>query len=161
MNRSIQRSSPPLSWKPIEKGKIYCSPGCGRGCTRAEYHTALREARALQRQCGRGWTIRVWENLGWHWELIHHSGVLSLKREHAVLGPDRFTCYAGTQLPGIDYMAHGPTPRSALRGVLPLIQTDFDKLQKMLFNANGTLIHLERRTRRDTPRPTRRTTRTQ
>jgi hypothetical protein len=29
-------------WAPIRRGKIYCSPGCGRGCTVAEHDEAVR-----------------------------------------------------------------------------------------------------------------------
>lgn len=55
----------------MRNGKNYCSPGCGRGCTYKEYGAATRKAKELQRIMGSGWAIRVWENLGWHYELTH------------------------------------------------------------------------------------------
>lgn len=56
----------PLSWTPRRRGKIYCAPACGRGCTRAMYDRAHREATKLAKALGPGWKIRVWENLGWY-----------------------------------------------------------------------------------------------
>jgi len=57
-----------LSWKPRVRGDVYCSPACGRGCTRAEYQHADKMADKLVIQLGVGWRARVWENLGWHYE---------------------------------------------------------------------------------------------
>lgn len=57
-----------LSWNPLSRrGGIYCSPACGRGCTRAEFDRATRAADALARKLGGGFRPRVWENLGWHY----------------------------------------------------------------------------------------------
>lgn len=55
-----------LSWTPRRRGKLYCAPACGRGCTRAMYERAKREATTLVKVLGPGWKIRVWENLGWY-----------------------------------------------------------------------------------------------
>ncbi len=56
-------------WTPVRSGRIYCSPACGGRCTFAAFTAAHREADKLVKVLGRGWTSRVWENLGWHWEL--------------------------------------------------------------------------------------------
>lgn len=59
-----------MNWTPVRRGKTFCSSACGRGCTLAEYLKAHREAAAtLERMKTKGWQVRVWENLGWHWEL--------------------------------------------------------------------------------------------
>lgn len=59
----------PLSWEPLHKGPLYCSPACGGGCTWTAFRRAKREAAALCKELGPGWEPRVYENLGWHWEV--------------------------------------------------------------------------------------------
>lgn len=59
------------SWSPRNLlGGVYCSPACGGGCTKAAYNTAVRNSNALAEQMGEGWEPVVWENLGWHYEVI-------------------------------------------------------------------------------------------
>lgn len=68
-----------LSWKPVRRGRIYCAPACGGRCTHADCLAAHREAKALvARMKSRGWKIRVWENIGWHWCIYHGEGHLSI-----------------------------------------------------------------------------------
>lgn len=55
-----------LSWKPVLKGKRFCSPACGGGCKRSEYDDALKAATLLAKKMGKKWKAKVWENLGWH-----------------------------------------------------------------------------------------------
>lgn len=57
-----------LSWTPRRKGKIYCSPACGHGCSWAQHETAVAAASELAEQLGDGWEPRVWENMGWCYE---------------------------------------------------------------------------------------------
>lgn len=52
-------------WKPQLRGDIYCSPACGRGCTKAEYDRAVKRADKLAKKLGPGWKPEVFENLGW------------------------------------------------------------------------------------------------
>lgn len=59
-----------LSWKPIRRGAIYCSPGCGGGCQWAEYQNVKRIAEKTAKELGRGWKVEVWENLGWHCQVL-------------------------------------------------------------------------------------------
>ncbi len=47
----------------------YCGSRCGRGCTLNEFDKAMDAARDTQAQMGGAWVGRVWENLGWHWEV--------------------------------------------------------------------------------------------
>lgn len=57
-------------WTPRAlPGGFYCSPRCGCRCTRAEHDKAQKDAATLAAQLGDGWTPRVWENTGWHWEV--------------------------------------------------------------------------------------------
>lgn len=57
-----------LSHHPVLKGKKYCAPFCGRGCTKAEYDAAVKlgEKTLKMLKDPKGWEIDVWENLGWH-----------------------------------------------------------------------------------------------
>lgn len=66
-----------LSWTPVLKGRKFCSPACGRGCTKAEHDKATRDAAALCKLLGPGWQPHVWENLGWHYAAITADGTES------------------------------------------------------------------------------------
>lgn len=67
-------STTALSWKPILRGKTYCSSACGSRCTKEAFDEATRLAGELCRLLGKGWTPRVHENLGWHASVIDASG---------------------------------------------------------------------------------------
>lgn len=68
-------------WAPVLKEDgTYCSPGCGRGCTKKEYDRACKDADNLVKLIKKGisgaWRAKVWENLGWHYSV--QCGLLSL-----------------------------------------------------------------------------------
>jgi|GEM_PF-6727060 hypothetical protein len=71
-------------WTPIRKGEIYCSPACGGDCTHAEFLKANRDAEALIKKCGKEvggkWEKRVFENLGWHFEVSLVGGDLTVRQ---------------------------------------------------------------------------------
>ena len=67
-----------LSWKPIKRGPIYCSPACGGGCSHSQFLRAKSEAKALVMVMGIGWKPHVWENLGWHYSVIKDGLDLSI-----------------------------------------------------------------------------------
>lgn len=69
-------------WTPVRRGRVYCSPACGRGCTHAEFMTATRKAKALVKRLGAGWKPCVWENLGWHYEAVKGEPVLIQVHPH-------------------------------------------------------------------------------
>lgn len=71
-------------WTPRRRGEVYCSTLCGGGCTHAEYLAAKRHGRALALELGKGWTWRVWENLGWHYEAI--KGEAAVHEHRSVRG---------------------------------------------------------------------------
>lgn len=56
-------------WEPVLSGEIYCSPRCGGRCKLADHNAAHDKADALLAIMGDGWEKRVWENLGWWWEV--------------------------------------------------------------------------------------------
>jgi hypothetical protein len=106
-----------LSWTPVRRGKIYCSPGCGGDCTAAAHRTAGKSGHALaallSEVFGGRWTFRVWENLGWHYEARSPNGCIkvspSLSHYHALLGESRL---------GGRWSEPGTTPELAVRRVL-------------------------------------------
>lgn len=95
-------------WKPVKRGALYCSPRCGGGCTYAAYRAAEREAAALAKRMGPGWVPRVWENMGWHWQIV--KGDCSISS-----GPNYWCNFNPNDLPQIH--AHGRTPKAALDAV--------------------------------------------
>jgi hypothetical protein len=59
------------SWTPVPRGKTYCSPACGCGCTRRDHDRAVRDAdRLVCILAGSGWKSVVWENSGWHFGAV-------------------------------------------------------------------------------------------
>lgn len=89
----------------VGQGETKCSPDCGRGCTQAEYDAAYKagtQALCLAiHKSGVGWTLRVWDNLGWHWSL--ERGTWSLTGKEG-----RYHCH---------------TTHTAPRGVLQIWET--------------------------------------
>lgn len=71
-----------LSWTPIRKGAIYCSPACGAGCTHKKYMKACDDADKLAAKChkeaGGKWVTRVHENLGWHYNVYLKGGNIAI-----------------------------------------------------------------------------------
>lgn len=63
------KNSQPLSWKAEKKGLVYCAPACGSGCLRSEFEDATAKAKKLAKLLGKHFTPRVWENMGWYWEV--------------------------------------------------------------------------------------------
>lgn len=58
-------------WIPVLNGKIYCSPACGRGCTKVEYDRVVKKADKLVSLLkGSGWKVKIYENLGWHFQVV-------------------------------------------------------------------------------------------
>lgn len=57
-------------WRPVRRGRRFCSPHCGGGCMHAAYLKAHTQADRLVKRLGQGWQSQVWENLGWHWAVV-------------------------------------------------------------------------------------------
>ncbi len=97
------------SWIPIRSGKEYCSSACGRGCTIKEYRAATKQALAMAKNLGLGWSGRVSENLGWHASAEYRGGavVVCFNNYHR----KSFSAFVA----GGRFAAIGTTPRKALR----------------------------------------------
>lgn len=72
-----------LSWKPIKKRGVYCSPACGSNCKLADYKKALKDGARAKKLLKNpsGWKIKVWENGGWHVQLKKGGMNLSVRRQ--------------------------------------------------------------------------------
>lgn len=101
-----------LSTAPVARGDRYCSPACGRGCTKAEYDAAVAGGAALARQLGVGWRPQVWEHLGWHHRAISPDGRLKV---HPSAVADTYVAYLGSKgQSGGRWSEHGKTPQGAV-----------------------------------------------
>ena len=109
----VKKPIKPLNWDPVRRGDVYCSSACGGGCTWAAYQKAKREAEAMCRQWP-GFKPRIWENLGWHWEIVNDDSVFI---KHA----STHWYFAGV---GLGIIGEGRTPRAALKKAMLKMQSD-------------------------------------
>lgn len=117
-------------WTPVWEGDLYCSPGCGAKCTRAEYDHAWEVGTDAQRVLGEDWTIAVWENMGWHVRVT--KGPLSVRPRmpgwHLPKEITRWRCSVGAHHEGDTYNLNlpgggfwegeGTTPREAVQAAI-------------------------------------------
>lgn len=124
-------------WQPRAlPGGIYCSPRCGCRCTRADHDKAQKKARDLAARLGDGWTPRVWENGGWHWEVAkgpcaaerfegggvivrQYIGKFSAEFRSALTGTDTIT----------QFFAEGETAEDAIGNVRQDARTFISRLE--------------------------------
>lgn len=99
-----------LSWKPVRRGGTYCSPACGAECKYTDYLEAKAEASALAEVMGRGWKARVWENMGWFYEVVNRMA--SVRKD-----PRGEKYLAGITF-GRQFWAQDICPRNAFKRVL-------------------------------------------
>ena len=91
----------------------YCGTLCGRGCTRAEYESAVAGAQALLRSLPDGWEGHVWENLGWFYAA--KRGVAALHPAHHPRKGRRFVVFLNTSPQVLQY---GDDPRDLVQEAL-------------------------------------------
>jgi len=99
-------------WTPVRRGKIYCSPMCGGKCTYRDYQRAVKDAAKLAKRLGPKWKPHMWDNLGWHWQVMYFT--------HGVLRASIWRGYGGhyhASIGGV-YTAHATTPEAALYAAL-------------------------------------------
>lgn len=74
-------------WTPVRRGDVYCSPGCGMGCTVYDFEAAQTNAHALASVLGPKWKPHVWENLGWHYSATLYMEDIDC---HATVYPHKY-----------------------------------------------------------------------
>ncbi len=98
-----------LSWKPVLKGKIYCSPACGGNCTLAQFNQVTKLAIALAKRLGDGWEPVVKENLHWFW-CVHN------KKACLTIWPGITGDYSAWYEPGVkQWIYDAKTPEKAIK----------------------------------------------
>ncbi len=118
-----------LSWEPVRRGRIYCSSGCGRGCTAAENLAATGGAKQLAAELGEGWTSNVWENLGWHFKAVSACGRICVHR----YSDERCTAFLGPAGSGAGvFTATASTPRAAVTAVCRKALDGIEEIQALL-----------------------------
>lgn len=123
-------------WTPITKpGGIYCSPGCGCNCTKANHDQAQRLGAALAERMGPGWRADVWENGRWHYAAIldisdkeHiriHNGARWPTFEH-IEGQDKYSVYLNTRP---QFITEHTDPHVALDAAIDALREHIESLQ--------------------------------
>jgi hypothetical protein len=97
-------------------GGIYCAPRCGCKCTREDYERACRDGAEIAAALGDGWTVRVWENGGWHCEVV--KGIARVDRDYEIpySSPRKISGYSAwlnSEVCG-QIIVHGADPVEAL-----------------------------------------------
>lgn len=114
------------NWTPRKRGKVFCSPACGRGCTLAEHAKATKAAARLVKRLGWDFQARVWENLGWHYEIV--VGKFRIDEYWTHVGKRKVREYQASYNNSAEFRAERSTPEAAL-----------DAVEQMLHDAAGQL----------------------
>lgn len=127
-----------LSWEPKLEGKCYCSPACGFDCTKAEYDKAHRDSQQTIRLMPNpnNWEARVWENLGWHWELRSKDGWWSVSPHgHGLDGWTAFLTIKQHDQIGGRWAEAGATPQKAMRATWDVAKVEYDEIKAAIDGA--------------------------
>lgn len=122
-------------FRPVRRGAIFCAPFCGRGCTHEEHIRAKRKAKELAGRLGKGWSVRVYENLGWHYNVVSPCGHMAVT-ESRHRGKNHYVAYfsdeqQGNGCSGI-FAADGSSPRAAINAAVEQARNKWATISKML-----------------------------
>jgi hypothetical protein len=119
-----------LSWTPQRRGETYCSPACGRGCTKTEYDAATKSAADLVARLGPGWKPRVFENLGWHSGVISPCGRIKV---HTPSVDGSYTAFLGpADLSGGYWTGDAETPELAIANAIKAGKRELERVRVLL-----------------------------
>ena len=112
------------NWTPKRNGQTYCAPACGGRCSWTAYQRARIKARRAAARMGRGWRVNVFENLGWHWDVVSPDGSIEIGQ----------SSYDPTFRASIDhkYWGHGKTADAALKAALVEASAALPKLEALV-----------------------------
>lgn len=131
-------------WTPVLRGDMYCSPGCGGRCKKADYDKAVEQAGFVAAALGYGWKPRIFENLGWHYEVNKGQATVTPNRNGGFSARIRVE---GTEREGGQVESFGVIeakdmePRQAVQKVLTLLGGRIARFQRVL--ASSSLEPLE------------------
>lgn len=102
---------------PRRSGNVYCSPWCGGQCKWTAFVSARQKAtdlaKRLNKKFGSGWTPRVWENLGWNYEVKNNAVAVC-----PCSGDGRqYRATACLPMPYLAEVCFGTTPEAAMKGL--------------------------------------------
>ena len=126
-------------WTPKLNGKIFCSPACGAKCTKKDFDEATENARVLASQLGYGWEPRVWENLGWHFEVTKRDATVSLVDDSTYEASIRFYMDERTQLCVSETRN---SPAGAVEAVIENLNERIKVLQRVLNSVSPEPLQL-------------------
>lgn len=112
----------PLSWKPVRRGRIYCAPACGMGCTVQAFRSVHRSANTLAKKMGKGWKPYVWENMGWHYSVVIDK--CAVHPPHSQGQTYWASVYVATQ-----FTARHKDPRKAFKIALAAADLEFESVK--------------------------------
>lgn len=121
-------------WKAVVRGKIFCAPACGGGCTLAEFNARCRLGRQLIKRLGKGWAYEVKENLGWHLDVISPcrrirvSPHIGQKKKIA----SYMACLGDAGDAAFRYAEHAATAEKAIAAVIVVAKTDLKRMGAIL-----------------------------
>lgn len=117
-----------LSWDPVSSGGVYCAPACGRDCTKEEHDRACGAAIRMTQNLGLGWTMRVWENLGWHHEAISSCGRIKVSPT-----ANGYVAFLGSpDSDGGRWAECGDSPREAIDAVIAVARAELAEVGAVL-----------------------------
>lgn len=149
--KKIRQREPKVDkrWIPVKRGRTYCSPACGGGCTIDAYNKALSVSGYWMKVLGGNWRTRVYENLGWHWCLYweHDGFFISLycdgEKWWTMAGPS-----IGIGTPGIYDTNLHPNPWAAIEATIKALNRHrLDLLKQAEAISLVTLAHKASRTK--------------
>jgi hypothetical protein len=124
-----------LSWTPLLRGKVFCSPACGCKCTKEAHDKAQRAAAALVARLGDVWEPHVWENSGWNYEVRTQCGRWHVYGSRGISGNDYMAGLNIENSGGMLWYAHASTPEAAIRAcwkkALPALKAYLNTLDQM------------------------------
>ena len=119
-------------WTPVLDGDKYCSPGCGCGCTKAAYDSALSKALKLATELGEGWQPKVWENGDWYYRAERSLGAKDTMVEVFSIREGGYRCYFN----GVkQFVAAGDTPTEAFENAVVEAQAFINSLLFQIMQA--------------------------
>lgn len=82
---------------------------------------------------GTDWHLHVWENLGWHANLVSPCGRLKLYWSTLPSGDTRYVAYLGdTDTPGGYWTGTADTPQAAIAKVVAAGRAELKRMQDLL-----------------------------